>query len=146
MGRKASQTIAGSWGIKLGWLVNDKGQVVDWHTVNVADRHFRLVAEPFDAETVTLTDLGFRQKDAPLGNLKHSSPKTWNERMLLETILSLITRVCHLKHVYHRVADYLILPLSYFSALFNLLLSLNYWLEPEAPLSERLLHIAEYAL
>jgi hypothetical protein len=147
-GRKGKSNYRWIVGIKLCWLVNDNGQVVDcdWHTANVADLHFRPVAEQFDGETITLTDPGFRQKDAPPGNLKHCPPKTWNERMLLETILSLITRVCHLKHLYHRVAEYLTMHLSYLSALFNLLLSLNRWLEPEAPMSERLLHIAEYAL
>jgi hypothetical protein len=51
-----------------------------------------------------------------------------------------------LKHLYHRVAEYLTMHLSYISALFNILLSLNRWLEPDAPMSDRLLHIAQYTL
>lgn len=148
LGKKGKSNYRWIVGIKLCWLVNDKGQVVewDWHTANVSDQHFRPVAEQFDGDTITLTDLGFRKKDAPPSNLKHCPPKTWNERMLVETTLSLVTRVCHLKHLYHRVAEYLTMHLSYVSALFNVLLLLNRWLEPHAPLSDRLLHIAQFAL
>lgn len=66
--------------------------------------------------------------------------------MLVETMLSLVTRVCQLKHLSHRRPSYLEMHLAFVSALFNLLLSLNRLLEPEASLDDRLLHLAQYSL
>jgi hypothetical protein len=45
--------------------------------------------------------------------------------MIAETLLSLVTRVCHLKHLFHRVKPYLTSHLAYVAALFNLLLALT---------------------
>jgi hypothetical protein len=148
LGKKGKSNYRWIVGIKLCWLVNDKGQIVDWDwsTANVHDQHFRPVAEQFEGETITLSDLGFRQQGEPPRNLKYCPPKTWSERMLIETMLSLVTRVCHLKHMYHRVVDYVSMHLAYVSALFHLLLDLNRRLAPEASDADRLLHLAQYAL
>jgi hypothetical protein len=64
----------------------------------------------------------------------------------VETMLSLVTRVCRLKSLFHRVQRHLTAHLAYVSALFNLLLALNRHLEPDAPAHDRLLKIAHYAL
>ena len=66
--------------------------------------------------------------------------------MLVETMFSLVTRVCQLKHLFHRRADYLEMHLAFVSALFNLLLALNRLLEPDAAPDDRLLKLAQYAL
>jgi hypothetical protein len=55
--------------------------------------------------------------------------------MMVETMLSLITRVCRLTT-----------HLAYVSALYNLLLALNRHLHPDAPADHRLLNIAHFAL
>jgi hypothetical protein len=41
--------------------------------------------------------------------------------MLQETVLSMLTTVCHLKKLAHRVWDYLKAHLAYLMALFNIL-------------------------
>ena len=79
-------------------------------------------------------------------NLKLCLKGTWNERMLLETILSMLTVVCRLKHLFHRTAKYVRVHLAYLAAMLNVLLQLNRHLHPEAPLEDRLLHIAQYSL
>lgn len=61
-------------------------------------------------------------------------------------MLSLVTRVCRLKHLPQRAEIYLETHLAFVSALFNLLLALNRLLEPEASPDDRLLHIAQFAL
>ena len=66
--------------------------------------------------------------------------------MLLETTLSMVTMVCGLKKVFHRVCRYFEAGLAYIAAMFNVLLSLNRSLNPEADPQDRLLHIAQYAL
>jgi len=66
--------------------------------------------------------------------------------MIVETMLSLVTRVCHLKHLPQRLPIYLETHLTFVSAFFNLLLALNRLLEPDAASDDRLLKIAQYAL
>jgi hypothetical protein len=135
-------------GVKLCWLLNNQGRIVawDWDTANTHDQHFRPVAHQFDDQTITLCDHGFRKKDEPPRNLKICAHKTWSERMIVETALSLVTTVCRLKHVFHRVAEYLHTRLALVSALFNVLLTLNDQLEPGIALNDGLLSIAHFSL
>jgi hypothetical protein len=148
LGKKGKSNRRWIVGIKLCWLVNDAGQVVawDWNTANVHDQHFRHVAHQFDEQTITLSDFGLKKAGEAARNLKFCQHKTWSERMIVETMLSLVTRVCHLKSLFHRVEPHLTAHLAYVSALFNLLLALNRHLAPDAPAHDRLLAIAHYAL
>ena len=66
--------------------------------------------------------------------------------MIVETALSLVTTVCRLKHVFHRVASYLPTRLAFVSTLFNMLLDLNDQLEPGIALNDGLLSIAHFSL
>lgn len=127
IGRKGKSNKRWIVGIKLCWLVTDGGQVVawDWNTANVHDQVFRPVAEQYEGHTITLADLGFRKAGAPGRNLKLCPPKTWNERMTMETVFSLVTTVCHLKKLWHRAVDYLTAHLAYVAALLNCLVHLN---------------------
>lgn len=127
LGRKGLSNRRWIVGVKLCWLITDAGEVVDWawETANVHDQVFRSVAEQFAEETIALVDLGFRQANTPHRNLKFCPPGTWNERMVIETVFSLITTVCRLKKIRHRVAAYLTAHFGYAAALFNCLLSLN---------------------
>ncbi len=118
----------------------------DWNTANVYDQTFRPVAHQFDEQTIALSDFGFKKAGEAAGNLKFCEYKTWNERMLVETMLSLVTRVCRLKHLPQRLPIYLETHLTFISTLFNLLLSLNRLLEPDATSHDRLLKIAQYPL
>ena len=148
VGKKGKSNRRWIVGIKLCWLVNDRGEVVawDWNTANVHDQTFRPVAHQFDEETIVLSDFGFKKADEAARNLKFCAHKTWSERMIVETILSLVTRVCHLKHLPQRLPISLETHLTFVSALFNLLLALNRLLEPDAAPDDRLLKIAQYAL
>jgi hypothetical protein len=46
---------------------------------------------------------------------------TWNTRMLVETVLSMLTTVCHSKQVGHRVWAYCRARIAWMMAAFNLL-------------------------
>lgn len=148
VGKKGKSNRRWIVGIKLCWLVNDCGEVVawDWNTANTHDQHFRHVAHQFDEQTIALSDFGFKKAGEAARNLKFCEHKTWSERMIVETMLSLVTRVCQLKHLTHRRWAYLETHLAFVSALFNLLLALNRLLEPDASPDDRLLKIAHYAL
>ena len=148
LGKKGKSNRRWIVGIKLCWLVNHRGEVVawDWNSANVHDQTFRPVAHQFDEETIVLSDFGFKKAGEAARNLKFCAHKTWGERMLVETMLSLVTRVCHLKHLPLRRAQSLEVHLAFVSALFNLLLALNRLLEPDAAPDDHLLHIAQFAL
>jgi hypothetical protein len=119
----------GRWivGIKLAWLINDAGEVVDWtwDTANEPDNVFRPLATEYDGTTVALADLGLRQKDAPPSNIKCCERNTWNERFTIETNLSWVTELFHAKKLYHRVKEHLEAHLWYLAALINCLLRLT---------------------
>jgi hypothetical protein len=119
----------GRWivGIKLAWLINDAGEVVDWAwtTANEADNTFRPLAQGYDGETITLADLGFREKDAPASNIHCCERGTWNERFTIETNLSWVTELFDAKKLYHRSKTHLEARLWYLAALINCLLRLT---------------------
>ena len=46
---------------------------------------------------------------------------TWNVRMIIETVLSMMTTICHFKHVAHRAWQYFKARLAYTIAAFNIL-------------------------
>ena len=147
LGKKGKSNHRWIVGIKLCWLINSRGEVVawSWNTANVHDQIFLPLVKRLEGETITLSDLGFASAEGIPENLKLCPKGTWNERRLIETILSMVTGVCHLKHLFHRVSTYLQAHLAYLAALFNLLLELNHHLNPNAS-PEDLLHIAQYAL
>ena len=119
----------GRWivGVKLAWLINETGEVVDWSWLpaNESDNAFRPLAIGYDGETVTLADQGLREKDAAQSNIKLCARNTWNERFTIETNLSWVTELFHSKKLYHRVAEHLEAHLWYLAALINCLLRLT---------------------
>ena len=135
-------------GMKLCWLLNDAGQVVNWawDTANVADKVFLPLVAAYEDETIVLADVGFKNVAGLPNNLKLCARGTWNERMLVETALSLVTMVCHLKKVFHRTRHHFQARLAYVAALFNAVFGLNHRLEPHADPQDRLYHFAQYAL
>ncbi|MCZ7571395.1 MAG: hypothetical protein M5U01_22850 [Ardenticatenaceae bacterium] len=134
IGRKGKSNHRWIVGIKLCWLINDKGEVVDWawSTANAHDQWFLPMIERYEGRTITLSDTGFECADGVPSNLKMCPRGPWNERMLIETALSMVTMVCRLKHIFHRVEAYAEMHLAYISALFNMVLALNRTLAPDA--------------
>lgn len=127
LGRKGLSN--GRWivGIKLAWLINSAGEVVDWgwDTADAHDNVFRPVATRFRERTITLSDLGFREAGASQVNLKYCQRGTWNERFTIETNLSWVTELFHAKKMYHRVESHLVARLAYLAALINCLLRIS---------------------
>jgi len=133
-------------GIKLCWLVNRFGQVVGWQwaTMNRPDQDFHPLLSAQEDNTIVLADLGFRCKEGIPANLKLCPKGTWNERMVVETIFSMLTVVCKAKKMHHRVQAYLEVRLAYTAAMFNVLLTLFHQLHPDADPGK--LSIAEFSL
>lgn len=148
IGKKGKSNWRWIVGVKLCWLVNGRGEVVgwDWDTANVHDQTFLPLVEALNGSSIVLGDVGFNRASGIPDNLKLCPRGTWNERMLVETMLSMVTVVCHLKKLFHRVRDYVEMHFAYVAALFNTLLALNRMLDPNAENQGSWLHIAQYSL
>jgi hypothetical protein len=127
IGEKGVST--GRWivGVKLGWLINDRGEVVDWDwdTASAPDNVFRATALRYDGQTVALCDFGLRAKGEPQRNLKFCPRGSWNERFTVETDFSWLTELLHAKKMYHRAEAHLVARFQYLAALLNCLLRIT---------------------
>jgi len=93
----------------------------DCATANVQDTHFHPLIAQFDGQMIVLTDTGFHAKTGDPTNLKVCPRGTWNTRMLVETVLSMLTTVFHSKKMSHRVWAYFRARVAWTMAVFNLL-------------------------
>src|SRR5919205_1955010 len=146
IGRKGLSNHRWIVGGKLCLLLNQYGLVVGWDcaAANVADNTFQWLIRHVDGQMIVLSDTGFHAAEGDPANLKLCQRGEWEERMLVETVLSMLTLVCHFKKVMHRAWAYFQARLAFTMALFNVLVQ---WqgLRPTAsgfvPLS-----IAEFSL
>ena len=147
IGRKGKSNWRWIVGMKLCWLINGRGEVVAWDckTANMHDQTFLPLLKPFAEQTIVLADTGFQSTAGAPANLKLCRRGDWNDRMLIETVFSLVTMVCHLKKAFHRTIHHFRTRLAYVAAMFNILLALNRTLQPDAH-PDQLLHIAHFNL
>ena len=110
-------------GAKLAYVVNHYGVIVAWDyaAANVADTTFHDLIADFHDQMVILTDMAFHRAEGDPPNQKACKRGTWNVRMVVETVLSLLTRFCDLKHASQRTWAGLRARLAYTMALFNIL-------------------------
>lgn len=127
LGKKGKSNYRWIVGGKLCLVLNRWGLVTGWDcaTANVHDTHFQpLIARSAD-QMVIFSDTGFHAKGGDPPNLKVCQRGQWNERMKVETVLSMLTLVCHFKRMMHRVWDYFRARLAFTMAAFNLLAQWN---------------------
>ena len=110
-------------GGKLCLVLDNIGRIVCWDcdTANVHDATFHPLIERFEESMVILGDNGFHSASGDPSNLKVCKRGEWNERMKVETVLSMLTTVCHIKKMRHRVWDYFKSHLGYMMAAFNIM-------------------------
>jgi len=70
---------------------------------------------------IILSDTGFHAAEGDPSNLKLCQRGKWEERLLVETVLSMLTLVCHLKKAMHRGWAYFQALLAFTMAAFNVL-------------------------
>jgi hypothetical protein len=146
IGRKGLSNHRWIVGGKLCLLLNQWGLVVAWAcaTANVADNTFQWLIRPFEERMIILSDTAFHAAEGDPTNLKLCQRGEWQDRMLVETVLSMLTLVCHFKRVMHRVWEYFQARLAFTMAAFNVLVQWHGF-QPNAsgfvPLS-----IAEFSL
>jgi hypothetical protein len=123
IGRKGKSNHRWIVGGKLGLVLNHLGLVAAWDcaTANVHDTYFQSLITRFQEEMVVYGDLGFHAREGDPPNLKLCRRGEWNERMMIETVLSMLTLVCHFKKLMHRAWGYFKARLAFTMAAFNLL-------------------------
>lgn len=146
MGKKGKSNPRWIVGAKLCFLLNHVGQVVDFTCLpaNVHDQAFHPWIENLSGQMIVFADSGFHAKEGDPDNLKICARGTWNGRMLVETVFSLLNRVCQLKKASQRIWSALYARLGLTMAAFNLLTAWN-GLQPDENGIVRL-SMAEFAM
>lgn len=130
IGRKGMSNHRWIVGIKLAWLLNQRGEVVEWQwfPANVSDQEFRDMVAWQDGQTIALADKGFRVRaDEDDGiSIKICERGSWNCRFLVETVFSLVERVFHTKKLSHRSERGIDMRLGFLAACFNCLLTITH--------------------
>jgi hypothetical protein len=70
---------------------------------------------------IVLSDTASHAAEGDPANLTLCQRGAWQDRMLVETVLSMLTLVCHCKRVMHRVWKYFQARLAFTMAAFNVL-------------------------
>ena len=146
IGRKGLSNHRWIVGGKLCLLLNQWGLIVGWDcaTAHVADNTFQWLIRQFEERMIVLSDTAFHAAEGDPANLKLCPRGEWQDRMLVETVLSMLTLVCHFKRVMHRGWAYFQARLAFTMAAFNVLVQWH-GLQPNAsgfvPLS-----MAEFSL
>jgi len=81
------------WGLSVGW---------DGATANVADNTFPWLIRQVEEPMIVLSDTALHAPEGDPANLKRCPRGAWEDRMLVETVLSRRTLVCPCKKVRHR--------------------------------------------
>src|SRR5262249_14163983 len=99
------------------------GLVVGWAcaTAHVADNTFQWLIRQVDGHMIVLSDTAFHAAEGDPANLTLGPRGEWEDRILVETVLSMLTLVCHLKKVMHRGWAYFHARLAFTVAAFRLL-------------------------
>jgi hypothetical protein len=108
---------------KVCIIINQEGLVVSWDDAeaNAHDSTFQGLIAELEGISIVLTDSGFHAAKGDVPNLKVCRRGSWNNRMLVETVLSLLTRCFAFKHASQRVWDYWQARIAFTLAAFNLL-------------------------
>src|SRR6266542_3485427 len=98
-------SVALNWWLKLGLLLNQYGLVVAWAcaTTHVAANTFPWLVWQCEERMIVLSDTTFHATEGDPTNLKLCQRGARDDRMLVETVLSMRTLVRHCKKAMHRV-------------------------------------------
>jgi hypothetical protein len=124
IGKKGISNQRWSVGGKLCYVLNHLGLIVRWDcdTANVYDgTAFQQLVDDLADDMLIFADTGFEKKDWHPTNLRICQRGEWNVRMVVETVLSMLTYVCDFKHSRHKVWAYFETKLGFTMALFNIL-------------------------
>ncbi len=104
IGRKGVSNQRWIVGGKRCLLLHQWGLIVGWAcaTAHVADTTFQGLIRQCEERRIVLSDTGFHAAEGAPANLKRCQRGEWEDRMRVETVLAMLTLVCHCKKVMHR--------------------------------------------
>jgi hypothetical protein len=123
IGRKGLSNHRWMVGGNLCRLVNQYGLVVGWDcaTAHVADHPLQWLIRHVDGRMMVLSDTACQAAAGDPANLTLCPRGEWEDRMLVETVLSMLTVGCHCKKVMPRVWAYCQARLAFTMAACNVL-------------------------
>lgn len=124
IGKKGKSNKRWIVGGKLCFLLNHLGLIVSWDcdTANVYDGSaFQHLVDDVNDQMIVFSDTGFEKSDWHPVNLRPCKRGEWNVRMLIETVLSMLTYFCDFKHSHHKLWEYFVTKVGFTMALFNIL-------------------------
>jgi hypothetical protein len=112
-------------GRKVNIIVNQEIRIVSVEDVkaNSSDKIFTRSIKQVSG--IVLCDSGYRDKEDMPSNIKIFKRGKWNERMVIESLFSLWTRVYNIKKSFHRTVNGFKSKIRYTAALINVLFDLN---------------------
>jgi len=104
-------------------LLNQWGLIVGCAcaTAHVADTTFQWLIRQCEERMIVLSDTAFHAAAGDPSNLKLCPRGEWEDRMLVETVFSMLTLVSHFKKVMHQGWTYFQARLAFTMAAFNVL-------------------------
>ena len=123
IGRKGLSNHRWIVGGKLCLFLNQWGLIVGWAcaAANGAENTLQWLIQQGDGRRMVLSDSGFHAAEGDPSNLKLCQRGEWQDRRLVETVLSMLTLVCHLKKVMHQGWAYFQARLAFTMVAFNVL-------------------------
>jgi hypothetical protein len=82
---------------------------------------FQWLIRQFEERMILLSDTAFHAAESDPINLKLCRRGEWEDRILVETVLPMLTLVCHVKKAMHRGWAYFQARLAFTMAAFNVL-------------------------
>src|SRR5207244_1906487 len=133
IGRKGLSNHRWIVGGKLCLLLNQWGLIVAWAcaTANVTDNTFQWLIRQCEERMMVLSDTAFHATEGDPSNLTLCQRGEWEDRMLVETVFSMLTLVSDFEKVMHRGWTYFQARLAFTMAAFNVLVQ-RHGLLPDA--------------
>jgi hypothetical protein len=105
IGRKGLSNHRGIVGGKRCLFLHQGGVVVGWAcaTTHVAENTLQWLSQQVDGRLIVLSDTALQAAAGDPAHLKLCQCGEWQDRLLVETVLSMLTLICHCKKVMHRV-------------------------------------------
>ena len=127
IGKKGKSNHRWIVGLKICPVINKFGLIVDWSvsTDNVCDKVFQPMIKKYENRMIVFTDTNFNDKDGNASNMKVCPRGTWNGRMVVESVFSMLSNLCHYKKTTQRTWKYFLSKMAYTMAAFNILAQWN---------------------
>ena len=127
IGKKGKSNHRWIVGLKICPIISKFGLIVDWSvsTDNVCDKEFQPMIKKYENRMIVFTDTNFNDKNGNACNMKICKRGSWNGRMIVESIFSMLSVLTHFKKTTQITWKYFLSKMAYTMAAFNILAQWN---------------------